>query len=573
MAETQTVTAARTTGTSAGIAVLGLTAVLFLARLGDRSLWSMELRWAQIPREMLQTGCWFWPTINGQVYYDKPLGSYWLVVLAALGRGVCDETAARLPGAVAGLLSVGLLMVLARKLYDTATAWRAGLILATCFSMVFFARHASADLLNLAGVLLALVLFVNNRHRPDGWWLLPFWLVLALTSLAKGLLGFVLPLLVIGVYCAFPSSTDESTAGFCRRQRWFLNGKTLLALPLAVAVYLLPFLISSMWHGGHSGLALVFRENLQRFFAPHNHRGPIYLYAGAIWVLLAPWSLLLPAALAASAPPKESKGPGRLFARVFFWTILIFFTLARSRRSYYLLPILPAGALLVAELLAQDVETLGWLARRLLRLALLVLLLITGVCLLAFLPIQTLLPAPWCDLPPPPAAAGGIACCLVSLALLIRAWPNLQRGPLVLGLGGASFLAWFYLFVLAAPEAEAYRDGREFASRVRACVAGQVDRLALFRTREPVFYLDLPHSVPEFYQAAEVAEAIQEQRISWLVGRQRDVEVAGLQGRVLTRERSFPWETEATRQGKLVLLECASMADRKHPAYNVRNTD
>ncbi len=557
--------------------VLGLAAVLFLARLGDRSLWSMELRWAQIPREMLRTGQWFRPTINGQLYYDKPLGSYWLVVLSALCRGGCDETAARLPGALAGLLAVGLLMVLARKLHGSATAWRAGLILATCFSMVFFARHASADLLNLAGTMLALVLFVCNRQRPDVRWLLPFWLVLALTSLTKGLLGFVLPLLIIGVYCSFPSSSEgpaaespTGLAGFCRRQRWLLNGKTLLALPLAVGVYLLPFLISAIQHGDHSGLALVWRENLQRFVAPHNHRGPIYLYAGAIWVLLAPWSLLLPAALFLPSPlvgeGSGVRGPAnRLFTRVFFWTILIFFTLARSRRSYYLLPVLPAGALLVAELLAQEIETLGGLARRLLRLGLLGLLLIVAGCLLAFLPLQALLPAPWCDLPAPPAAAGGIGCCLVSLVLLLRAWRRLQRGRLILALGAASFLAWFYLFVLAAPEAEAYRAGRAFALQVRACVAGQFDRLALFRTREPVFYLDAPRPLLELSCSAEVDAAVRAHGIRWLVGRQRDVEAAGLAGRICLRERSFPWESEAIREGKLVLLQCAGGIAQPRP--------
>src|SRR5437773_11247300 len=62
--------------------VLAFAAVLFTARLGTRSLWSEEVRWVQIPREMEQSGRWFWPTFNGQTYYDKPLASYWLVLLA-----------------------------------------------------------------------------------------------------------------------------------------------------------------------------------------------------------------------------------------------------------------------------------------------------------------------------------------------------------------------------------------------------------------------------------------------------------------------------------------------------------
>src|ERR1700694_4673089 len=63
-----------------GVAVL--TAILFFVRLGARALWSSEFRWAEIAREMLLTHHYFWPTINGHVYYDKPLGSYWLVGMA-----------------------------------------------------------------------------------------------------------------------------------------------------------------------------------------------------------------------------------------------------------------------------------------------------------------------------------------------------------------------------------------------------------------------------------------------------------------------------------------------------------
>ena len=53
---------------------------MFFARLGARALWSSEFRWAEIAREMQLTSRYFWPTINGQLYYDKPLGSYWLVL-------------------------------------------------------------------------------------------------------------------------------------------------------------------------------------------------------------------------------------------------------------------------------------------------------------------------------------------------------------------------------------------------------------------------------------------------------------------------------------------------------------
>src|SRR5260221_9464227 len=180
--------------------VLILTAILFFARLGARALWSSEFRWAEIAREMLATHNYFWPTINGHVYYDKPLGSYWLVIFSTPFTGGLNEAAARLPCAIAGMLAVMLLMLLVRRLYDARTAILSGVILATSFSFVFFSRHASADVETLTGELAALLLFNRNEERGGGIWVVGLWLIMAATSLTKGLLGFALPLLVIGAF-------------------------------------------------------------------------------------------------------------------------------------------------------------------------------------------------------------------------------------------------------------------------------------------------------------------------------------------------------------------------------------
>src|SRR6266436_4664817 len=105
----------------APLAVLLLTAILYFVRLGARALWASEFRWAEIARWMLLTHNYVWPTINGRVYFDKPLGSYWLVVAATGLTGGLDETSARLPCAIGGLLGVWLVMLVGRRLYDDRT--------------------------------------------------------------------------------------------------------------------------------------------------------------------------------------------------------------------------------------------------------------------------------------------------------------------------------------------------------------------------------------------------------------------------------------------------------------------
>ena len=343
-----------------------LAAVMFFARLGARALWSSEFRWAEIAREMQLTSRYFWPTINGRVYFDKPLGSYWLVLAAARLTGGLDETAARLPCAIAGLLAVWLVMLVGRRLYDGRTALLAGLVLATSFSFVFFSRHASADVETVTGELAAFALFLRNERRQDGWWVVGLWLVMAATSLTKGLLGYVLPLMVLGVYSCLADGWAELGRRLSRgpvlgrigwlveRNRWLFNWKSLVAIPLGAAVYYVPFAISAARTGSEKGLEMVYRENVVRFFHPFDHRGPIYLYFYVIFALMMPWSAFLPAALAEAhrKPVADRIGAterGHRFALVYFWATFIFFTLSGSRRSYYLLPILPAGALLVAR--------------------------------------------------------------------------------------------------------------------------------------------------------------------------------------------------------------------------------
>src|SRR5258708_6904592 len=287
--------------------VLILTAILFFRRLGARALWSSEFRWAEIAREMLLTHNYFWPTINGHVYYDKPLGSYWLVVMAAPFTGGLNEAASRLPCAIAGLAAVCILMIWVRRLYDDARiAVLSGFILATSFSFVFFSRHASADVETITGELAALYLFHRNQDRAGGLWVVGLWLVMAATSLTKGLLGFALPLLVIGAYTLLRDGWGELLRGLSHgtfaerfrflveRNRWFFNFYTLAGVAVGVAVYAAPFEISSSLMGSEKGFRMVFRENVVRFFEPFDHRGPIYLYVYVIFAFMAPCPALLP---------------------------------------------------------------------------------------------------------------------------------------------------------------------------------------------------------------------------------------------------------------------------------------
>ena len=527
--------------------VLAFAGLLFCARLSERALWSEEVRWAQIPREMQASGNYLWPTINGRTYYDKPLGSYWLVLLASLFTGGVDETSARLPSALAGLAAVAFAMLIARRLYDDDTATWTGVILATSFSFVFFARNASTDVETIAGVLAALWIFLRKEAHPPGWWILLLWLVMALTSLTKGLLGFVLPIMIIGLYSTFAlGSLPRSFRALVERNQCMFNRWSLIAIPLGVFVYLGPFLLSIAAGGGVDGLEMVYRENIRRFFDPVNHRGPVYLYGWAIFMLLAPWSLLLPAALVHAHAGENKTERGRLFALAYFWGTFAFFTLSSSRRSYYLLPILPAAALLIARLLAAR-ASLGKTTHVLLAIGF-------GAAVLMLAGIGILVPAAAWILPRPldqVAVLPFMVLWMICLPGFVIALADFRPRSIGIALAMAAFSGMTYYFLIALPATESLRTQRPFADSVRQTIADDTHRLALYNTRDVVYYLDIPLPVAECHNDAELQFAM-EHSIRWVILRRRDWNRLKIEGTVLIEETIQPWEDRAN---KLLLVE------------------
>jgi 4-amino-4-deoxy-L-arabinose transferase-like glycosyltransferase len=554
-----------------GVLILG--AILFFARIGARALWSSEFRWAEIAREMLVTHNYFWPTINGRVYYDKPLGSYWLVLLSTPLTGGLNEAATRLPSAIAGLLAVAILMILVRRLYDGRTAILAGVILATSFSFVFFSRDASADVETITGELAALLLFNHNEERGGGLWVVGLWLIMAATSLTKGLLGFALPILVIGVYSILRDGSGQFFKAISRaslaerirwlveRNRWFFNWYTIPAVAIGGLLYYVPFEISSRLTGSEKGLAMVYRENVVRFFHPFDHRGPIYLYVYVIFGLMAPWSALLPAALVETHAIRHGGAePARAdrFALVYFWATFIFFTVSGSRRSYYILPILPAAAMLVARSLAYPGELRSTIARRLLIVGYAIVALASVASIAMLIPARAILPSPYDALPPLPAKPLFIVFWIVSIAAVVYATGKFSPYRVATSVGAIAYLAMVYIFIFAMPAAEAYRGEKPFGYAVLGKLGGSTDRLVLFDTEGPLFYLNPPRPIPEFHKKKDLQDAIAKGDVRWMIVRRRDMPKLDVPATVELSEASYPWETDYNYRNKVVLVRIGS---------------
>lgn len=327
--------------------LLAATALLLLLGLGSRELWGAETRWANIALQMLQSGDYFDPYLKGSPYYDKPLLSYWLITATSWLTGGLGHWSLRLSSVISAWFSVWLVYLLGEQLFRKGTGLIAGWMLATTFYFVFWARVATADILTVCGVLAAVWWYWRGPDDSRFWRYVVFFGLLSLTSLFKGLIGFILPGLVL-----LPHLLSE------HRWKRHLNLRLLAALVIAGAFYMTPFVLSHFYGAPtyeQSGLGLVLRENVVRFFQPFDQFGPIYTYLIYLPVYTLPWAPCWLIALWVAARNWKHIEPDTRWLIQGLALLMLFFTASGSRRSYYVLPLVPFAQLLGA----------WWVTRRL----------------------------------------------------------------------------------------------------------------------------------------------------------------------------------------------------------------
>ena len=491
-----------------------LAAVFFLLfyGLGDRSLAGSEDRWAEIARNMLLHKDWFHPVINGEIYFDKPLLSYWLIVLAALCTQALNEFAVRLPGAIAGLLTLICSYQIAVAWFDRRIAWLSVCLIITSYGFLFWTHTASAELSNLALITAAVAWFVPRRERTDFTAYAVFYLLCAIGSQLKGLTAFVVPLLVIAPFVL-------------RDGRWkmHVNLSHLGALVLAAGLFLLPYLGASMLalpagievqHNHLSGLELLIRENLVRFFEPFDHVDPFYSYVYEVPRIVFPWSLFLLAGLAYYLPRYATLDQSRRWLLEAIALVFLFFTLSGSRRWYYILPIMPFCMIMIAAYLAEPDEH-RW--RRPATLATLFLLGAAAVFLIAIPGAAHLYPAS-----PSLPLEFWIASVVTLVGGAVIAWLGQGRTAIlhrVIGIDTAlaryflpiilllSALEMTVIFGLVLPGADRYRQRKPFA----LALARQLnsDETLVFYKRPNttlVFYLNPGDPIPVISNKSEISK-------------------------------------------------------------------
>ena len=328
---------------------------ILVFQLGVNQLWASEDRWAEVAREMLMTGDWFHPAINGEVYFDKPLLSYWPIVLLAKITGILNEFIIRLPSALSALIALYATIKFATKIWGRAVGITSGWLLLCGYGFIFQGRLAAADMMNMTAVILAVLWFFQTKEKGGFWSYLLFWVICFGGALTKGLSALALPPILVIIYLLLD--------GTWKKHLKISHGVAFL---IGLGIFLSTFLISARLplpagfntaNSGLTGLELVWRENIVRVFKPFDHNDePFFIYLFHVPKIMAPWSVLLFIAIAAVSTKWKKLDLNTRWLLLVNLVIFLMFSASGSRRWYYILPIVPFLTILIAEYIAGSGE-------------------------------------------------------------------------------------------------------------------------------------------------------------------------------------------------------------------------
>jgi 4-amino-4-deoxy-L-arabinose transferase-like glycosyltransferase len=325
--------------------LLAALALWLLATLGLRPLLVPdEGRYADVARTMFEgpsPDAWLVPMLNGLPFFHKPPLFYWLDIAAMRVVGV-NVFAGRFGSACgAWLMGAALLLALRRWHGHRAAALGLGVLATTPF---FFlgAQYANHDMLVgglIGAAILALARAVDDRSRVDLRWLVIGWVLCALAVLAKGLIGIVLPALVIGPWLLAQ-----------RRWRELLKLMHPLGL-LAFALVGLPWFVAMQLRYPGFFDYFVMEQHFRRFaLSTFNNVHGAWFFIAAMPLLTLPWSLWLPAAVR-----RAWSGRGATTGLYVWWLVAVlgFFSIPSSKLVGYALPALAPWCALLALAIAE----------------------------------------------------------------------------------------------------------------------------------------------------------------------------------------------------------------------------
>jgi 4-amino-4-deoxy-L-arabinose transferase-like glycosyltransferase len=310
-----------------------------------------EPRYAQVAREMLARHDWITPTLGGKPWLEKPILYYWQAMLVYSVFGVSDW-AARLPSAIDAALMVVAVYLFLRR-FRLRMRLDGALMTASAAGIIGFARAASMDMALAASFTIALLGWFAWHETGEKRYLAIFYAFLGVGMLAKGPVAPVLGAVIVLLFAA-------------AKGEWHLLRRTLW-LPgiLLFCTVALPWYVAVQLRTPEFFRVFILQHNLARFGTNlYRHSQPFWYYLPVALVELVPWIALMGVALVETAgvwrakkrEVARSEDAFSVFLLLWLLVPILFFSISRSKLPGYILPALPAGALLATEFLRRHID-------------------------------------------------------------------------------------------------------------------------------------------------------------------------------------------------------------------------
>jgi len=328
------------------VAIVGMFLILYVLPLGVRPLvLPDETRYAEIPREMLASGDWIVPHLNGLRYFEKPPLGYWLnaTSMALLGE---NAFAIRLPSALAVGLTAVLLLLWARRWTDN----RVTPLLATAVFLlssevmaigVVCVLDSVFSLFVTATIVASDIAYEPRTHRTRMILLALAGVACGMAFLTKGFLALAVPVVVI-----VPFAFWQGRLKLCLRTAWVpLIAAFLVVLPWGILIHRRE---PDFWN------YFFWVEHVARFTSPRGgqHPEPFWFYIPILIGGAMPWTPLVGSVVRGLRHTNWSHPMMRL-AICWLAPPFLLFSASRGKLLTYILPCFPPLAFLIA---------VGWLA-------------------------------------------------------------------------------------------------------------------------------------------------------------------------------------------------------------------
>lgn len=323
------------------VLVIALFLLLYLVPLGVRPMIIPdEFRYAEIPREMLATGDWVVPHLNGLRYFEKPVLGYWLNAAAIALFGENAFAVRFFSSVAAGVSALCVFFLVRRYARDNFAGLLTAVVFLTSVEVFIVSTTAVLDSMFTMFVTAGMTAFffadTEKRRWKKASLLALFGLFCGLAFLVKGFIAFA-----VVTVAAVPFLIWQRRAKDLLRIIWPpIITAVLVALPWCLMVYTRE---KDFWH------YFFWTEHIRRFMSAGSaqHPQPFWFFVPCLLAGAFPWIVLLPAIIS-GLKNTFFKAPLMRYAACWFLLPFVFFSASRGKLSTYILPCFPPLAILVS---------------------------------------------------------------------------------------------------------------------------------------------------------------------------------------------------------------------------------